>query len=112
MLKWLVALCAMFMFSGCVMKAYPGGPVLAGTLYTDVSSTAVDLAVETDKSASQDKVGEASAIAVFGLFAVGDATVTEAMKNAGIKTVHHVDYQNKYVLFGLFVKTAVIVYGE
>jgi hypothetical protein len=45
------------------------------------------------------------------LIATGDASIDSAAKSAGIKTIHHVDYQSKSIL-GLYAEFTVIVYGE
>ncbi|GGY44556.1 TRL family protein [Bacterioplanes sanyensis] len=111
----LIKICAValvVLLSGCATNVYPGGPTLSGALMSNTTSTAAALAVPTHKDAQPAKVGEASTTAVFGLLSFGDSSVTEAMKNANITKVHHVDYRNTTVLLGLFAQTTTIVYGE
>jgi uncharacterized membrane protein len=44
-------------------------------------------------------------------FGSGDATIGEAMRNGGIRKVHHVDYHVKNI-FWLYNETTTVVYGE
>lgn len=97
---------------GCAMNVYPGGPTPLGLLVTETKSTAASLAITIDKDAQPEKVGEATSGAVFGLFAFGDSSVTAAMKVSGITRIHHVDYVNQSFVFGLYMGTKTIVYGE
>ena len=57
------------------------------------------------------KKGEASTVSVLGWFAVGDASVQKAAKEAGITKISHVDEESTSVL-GLFAKYTITVYGE
>ena len=98
--------------SGCATGIYPGGPTPAGSLYTSVKSPAQSLAVAMDSSAKSIKTGEASASAILGWFATGDASIEAAMQNGGITKVHHVDHQVKSFLLGLYVEDKTIIHGE
>lgn len=100
------------LFSGCVSNMFPGGPTPAGAIVTSVRSPAQALAVATDASAMGRKCGTSSASAVLGLFAFGDASVDAAMKEAGIRKVHHVDHEVNSFLMGLWLNSKTIVYGE
>jgi hypothetical protein len=108
----LMAIAVCVLASGCASNMFPGGPTPAGALVTNVKSPAQAVAVATDASATFSKCGTASAGAVLGLFAFGDASVDAAMKNAGIKKVHHVDHQINSFLLGLWVQDTTLVYGE
>ena len=57
------------------------------------------------------KVGQAEALSVLGVAAVGNAGVEKAAKQAGITKVSHVDKKTFSVL-GLFTKVTYTVYGE
>ena len=57
------------------------------------------------------KVGQAEALSVLGVAAVGDAGIEKAAKQAGIKKISHVDKKTFSVL-GLFTKVTYTVYGE
>lgn len=56
------------------------------------------------------KRGEATQTGIV-LYVTGDSSIEAAMKNGGIKKVHHVDYKNTTILF-LYTKTTTIVWGE
>jgi len=102
----------LFLLTGCASNLYPGGPSVAGAIYTDVKDPAQHLAVAVDTSANGQKQGVSSAQALFGLFAFGDAGVDAAMRNGGIRKVHHVDHQVQLLLGGVWAKTTTIVHGE
>jgi hypothetical protein len=78
-----------------------------GYLYTNVSGP---VAV----GASQDtptKVGRATSRSIFGVYAVGDASIDTAAKNGGITRIHHVDYETQSVL-GVIADYTTVVYGN
>jgi len=103
---------AMFGLSGCAANLYPGGPSVAGFIYTDVKDPAQHLSVAVDMTARGTKVGTSNANAFLGLFAFGDASLDAAMKAGGITKVHHVDHQVQLALGGLWASTTTIVHGE
>jgi hypothetical protein len=107
-----VSASAVMLCSGCASNLFPGGPSIAGVLYTDVEDPAQHLAVAMDKAATSTKTGTSSAAGYLGLIATGDASVDAAMKDGGITKVHHVDHKTQLVLWGLWVKSSTIVYGE
>jgi hypothetical protein len=98
--------------SGCATNAFPGGPTVAGVVYTEVTSPAQYLSVALDKDAQPLKKGEASNMAFLGLFAFGDAGINAAMQNGGIKKVRHVDHTVQHFLYAIFARNKTIVYGE
>ena len=63
-----------------------------------------------DNSVRPLKRGEAWSGGVL-FFSGGDATIAEAMRNGGIRKVHHVDYLVKNILY-LYNETTTVVYGE
>jgi hypothetical protein len=112
--KLIVCACAgalAVLLTGCASNVYPGGPSVGGWLYTGVKDPAQNLAVAVEPSPAT-KVGESSAMGIFGLIATGDASVDAAMKNGGITKVHHVDHKVDLVLGGLWMQTTTIVKGE
>lgn len=111
-LSLVVLLGVVMLMSGCATNLYPGGPTPAGALYSNVKSPAPALSIAPDPSAKPAKVGTASATAVLGLVATGDASLEAAMQNAGITKVHHVDHQENSFLLGLWLKSTTYVYGE
>jgi hypothetical protein len=98
--------------TGCVSNLFPGGPSVAGVIYTGVTDPAQYLAVAVDPGAKGQKRGTASSQAFLGLFAAGNSGVDAAMNAGGITRVHHVDHQVQLVLGGLWAKATTIVYGE
>jgi hypothetical protein len=77
-----------------------------GIVYTDVKAP---LAVTSNTNAS--KVGTADAASILGIIAIGDASIENASKKAGIKSIHHVDYRSTNIL-GIYAQYTVYVYGE
>ena len=104
--------CMLMLTSGCATNAFPGGPTVAGMIYTEITSPAQCLAIELDKDAQCLKKGEASNMAFLGLFAFGDAGIDAAMKNGDITKVHHVDHSVQHFLYAIFARDKTIVYGE
>lgn len=100
---------------GCaavVIPTYPGGATPGALLYSSSTATAQSLAIPIDENASPVKSGRAGSGSFFGLIATGDSSVTAAMKDADITKIHHVDYKNSMLLFGLLFESTTIVYGE
>lgn len=99
MKKTFFASCALALFlSSCAVGT--------GLIYTD---TKTPLTATSNHLGS--KVGQASVINVLGLVALGDASIQEAAKSAGISRVSHVDVKSEGLL-GIFVKKTVFVYGD
>jgi len=95
------------LLTGCVMA--PVVPPLGG-VYTNLQAP-LDLDSHNGKVIGEKK-GEASSVAILGLFAFGDAGIRAACKNGGLEKVTHVDYRYVNVLLGVFCKYTTIVYGE
>jgi hypothetical protein len=93
--------------AGCVMPYAVGNS--RATILAPVMDLKAPLALG-DTSAGSSKVGTAEAQGVI-LFAFGDCSIEAAMKNGGIKRIHHVDTEELSVL-GIYVKQTVRVYGE
>jgi len=91
------------MLSGCATAVSP----VNGALYSNVKGPAL----ATDNTDKPTKIGRASARSIMGIYAVGDASIETAAKNAGITHIHHVDYQSQSIL-GLVADFTVIVYGN
>ena len=58
------------------------------------------------------KTGTAEAYSLLWLFAWGDASYATAAANGGITTLRHADQEMFQVLFGLYTRWRIIVYGE
>ncbi|MDA8137520.1 MAG: hypothetical protein M0036_02600 [Desulfobacteraceae bacterium] len=96
--KWLtlvVLLLSALFFSGC---AY----VHTKTPYDD----------NLDKTELGTKVGTAQAYSVLWLVAWGDASYAAAAKNGNITVMRHADQESLSILFGLYIRWRVMVYGD
>ena len=102
----LVAVIALTL-TGCTTVA-PFVPS-TGALYND---TKAPLSLEYNNTELGHKVGEASSHSFLGLFAFGDTSIQAATKDGNIKVIKHTDYKFTNILFGLFTKTTVYVYGD
>lgn len=58
------------------------------------------------------KSGTASAYSLFWLVSWGDASYAAAARNGGIKVMRHADQEVHQILFGLYSKWTVVVYGD
>ncbi|WP_044245689.1 TRL-like family protein [Parabacteroides goldsteinii] len=102
-MKKIIAFCsAVLLLSSCAMVKSP----VTGFVYTGTKSP-----VTVTENPVGSKKGEASTVSVLGWFAVGDASVQKAAKEAGITKISHVDEESTSVL-GLFAKYTITVYGE
>ena len=98
-----IAITATVVLTGCATST----PV--GSLYTQVK---LPVAVTEAKAASTKlKVGKAECKSILGLVATGDASIDTAAKNAGITTIHHVDWEAENIL-GIIGTYRCVVYGE
>ena len=80
-----------------------------GCLYSHVK-TPYD--THLDKTPMGHKQGSASAYSVLWLASWGDQGIAAAAKSGDITTVTQMDQEVFSVLFGLYVKTSTIVYGD
>jgi hypothetical protein len=91
------------LLTGC---AYPWASPLLGGVYTGV---------EANQAATANPVGakrgEACAISILGLIAIGDASAATAARNANITKIGLVDSDMMGVL-GLFARHCTVVHGE
>ena len=77
-----------------------------GILFTEVK-----LPAEATSADTGSKVGISECVSVLGLVAIGDASIEAAMKNGGIKKIHHVDWDAKNIL-GIYGQYKTTVYGK
>jgi len=91
------------LLSGCATAVSP----VNGALYTNVRAPML----VTESPDRPTKVGRATMRSILGIYAVGDASIESAAKNAGITRIHHVDYQTQNIL-GVMADFTVIVYGN
>ncbi len=89
--------------SGCATAISP----VNGSLYSNVKAPMM----ATDSNEKPTKIGRSNARSILGIYAVGDASIESAAKNAGITRIHHVDYETHTIL-GVIADFTVIVYGN
>jgi len=89
--------------SGCVMPA--GASVMA-----PIMDAKGPMLVGDTADAGYSKVGKATSTGII-LVALGDSSISAAMKDGGITKVHHVDYEVLNVL-NIYVKMTTVVYGD
>lgn len=102
MKKLLVICSVLLLMSSCAMVQSPVG----AWAYVNVKGP---LAVTGNTGST--KVGTAECNGILGLVATGDASIETAAKSAGIKKIHHVDYEASSII-GVIAKYKVVVYGE
>ena len=94
------AIAAMLFFCSCAGRS----PVF-GALYTGVQS---GLAVSAQAG---PKTGEACAMSILGIIAVGDASIDTARRNGGITSISIVDEKHTQIL-GLYASYCTVVHGK
>lgn len=82
---------------------------LSGCAYVN---TKIPLDVDLDQTVLGQKSGVAEARSILWLVAWGDASYAAAAKNGGITTLRHADQEVFTVLFGLYSRYRVVVYGD
>jgi hypothetical protein len=82
---------------------------LSGCFYTHIISP---LDRNVDKTVLGQKTGKADSQALLWLVAWGDAGTAAAARNGGITTVNHIDQEVLSIMFGLYLQTTTIVYGD
>jgi len=65
-----------------------------------------------DNTEIGSKLGKASNYSLLWLVAWGDGSYAEAARNGNIKVMKHADIEVVSVLFGVYVRRTVLVYGE
>jgi len=89
-------------FMGCAMVTAP----VNGGLYTDLKAP-----VTATSNTGSAKVGTGECTTILGMIAMGDCSISAAMKNGNITKIHHVDHDAMSVLF-IYAKYTIKVYGE
>lgn len=103
-LNGVILVCALLalLSAGCAVVASP----VSGFLYTDVKGP-----VDSTDGAIGQKRGEACAISILGIVAVGDASIDTAKRNGGITEIQSVDHQSTSCLT-LYGKFCTLVTGK
>lgn len=103
---------AAVVFTGCAAGLGSGlNSVPIPMIYADYKIPCPRLQAPEGETAMISKVGEAKAINVLGIIAVGDASIKAAMGAGGITKIHHVDVNVHSLLF-IFCEVTMLVYGE
>ena len=71
-----------------------------------------EVITDLDRTELGTKVGRANNYSVLWLVAWGDGSYAEAAHNGEITVLRHADVEVFSVLFGLYVRRTVIVYGD
>ncbi len=82
-------------------------PTPKGILYTKTRGPFL-----ATSNASITKSGKATVVSIAGVFTYGDASINRACEKAGITKIHHADYEDYTVFFGLYQEYTIVVYGE
>lgn len=93
---------AIFIFSILVL-------FLNGCAYVD---TKTPLDIDLNQTELGTKTGTAEAHSVLWMVAWGDASYAAAAKNGDIQVLRHSDQEVFNVLFGLYTRWRVVVYGD
>ena len=67
---------------------------------------------DLNKTELGSKEGVAQAYSVLWLFTWGDASYARAAKNGHITVMRHADQEIQQVLFGLYTRWRIVVYGD
>jgi len=108
----LVLLVPAILLTGCAVGLSTGvtsAPI--PMLFADYQVPAMRLQAPEGETTMTSKVGEAKAINVLGIVAIGDASIQTAMKSGQITKIHHVDCK-VYSILGIFCEVTMLVYGE
>ena len=97
-------------FSLLLMLVGCAAPYGAGGIYSDFSAP---MSAPTDETGlvPGSKTGKAEMINILGWVATGDASITAAAKNGGIKKIKTADFHFHNIL-GIIQKTTTTVTGE
>ena len=111
MKKLFAILLATILLQGCVSPPDAPFQPSTGIIFTSIKAP---LTLDTDKSKFSSIEGMASTTHVafyYFSFAVGDASLEQAMKDGLLKNVAYADYE-WVSLFGIFGRLTVHTYGE
>ncbi len=98
----ILTLLAALLLSGCTAAMTP----VFGGLITQTKGPVSGV----DNSVGQTKRGTAECMGIV-FIAIGDASISEAMRKSGITKIHHIDHESLSVL-GIYSNYKIIVYGE
>ena len=95
----------------------PGGTILVAALLSAgcanlYANYKYPLDIHVDNTVLGEKVGRASTYTVLWLVSWGDAGVAAAARNGGLIAVNHMDSEVFQVLYGLYTRETIVVYGD
>jgi len=105
MKKLMLGACAL---AGAVILSGCAGAIPMGAVITDVK---MPVAAGGSKLPAQLKRSESMCKSYVGLVATGDASITAALRDSNIKTIHYVDWE-AFNILGLYGEYKCIVFGE
>ena len=79
------------------------------TLYSNYSST---MDIHVDNTSLGKKEGRASRHTVLWLVSWGDAGIAAAAKDGRLTTMNHLDSEFFQILYGVYTRETVVVYGD
>lgn len=82
---------------------------LCSCAYVDVKTPYDNNLDETELGS---KKGTAQAYSILWLFSWGDTSYATAAKNGNITVIRHADQELQQVLFGLYTRWRIVVYGD
>lgn len=94
---------------GAVLFVFAITITLCSCAYVDVK-TPYDQ--DLDKTELGSKKGEAEAYSILWLVSWGDTSYATAAKNGNITVIRHADQEIQQILFGLYTRWRVVVYGD
>ena len=103
MKKLFVLLASFALLGGCASAMSP----VTGVLYSNISAPLT----ATAAGDAPQRVGRASVRSILGIIASGDASISTAAHNGGIREIHYVDYESQN-FFGVLSEFTVVVYGN
>ncbi len=83
--------------------------LVSGCAYVNVKSPYDS---NLDKTELGTKTGVADAYSILWLFTWGDTSYATAAQNGHITVIRHADQQIQQVLFGLYTRWRIVVYGD
>jgi len=83
--------------------------LLSGCVYANIK-----IPYDDDLNSTQlgSKVGKASSHSILWLVAWGNEGIAEAAKNGDLKVINHADQEIFSVLFGVYSRRTIVVYGD
>jgi hypothetical protein len=98
----------MMLSAGCYFYSAPVMPPV-GVIYSDYKAP---LTVQLQGQTVTQQKGQAGSSSILGLIAWGDCSLQSAAKDGNLSTINYADYSYLNVIFGVYQKFTVTVYGK